>query len=131
MPGHHTGFNDHDESVAAIAVLEGAIHEDRMCLEGAADGTYREGSILTVPRYAAVIVEAGVAAANSSRQRLTHSSHRRSNPLRRSGSTSPSVQPTITLAVVYSLMGLVARIVEPIAPNFWALRRVSSNAERE
>jgi hypothetical protein len=27
-------------------------------------------------------------------------------------------------------VGLVARIVEPIAPNFAALRRVSSNAER-
>jgi hypothetical protein len=26
--------------------------------------------------------------------------------------------------------GLVARIVEPIAPNFAALRRVSSNVER-
>jgi hypothetical protein len=26
--------------------------------------------------------------------------------------------------------GFVARIVEPIAPNFRALRRVSSNAER-
>jgi hypothetical protein len=26
--------------------------------------------------------------------------------------------------------GLVARIVEPIAPNFAALRRVSSNFER-
>jgi hypothetical protein len=27
-------------------------------------------------------------------------------------------------------LGLVARMVDPIAPNFFALRRVSSNAER-
>jgi len=52
MPGHDTGFHDHDESVAAIAVLEGAIHEERLCLEGAVGGTYGKGSILTVPRSA-------------------------------------------------------------------------------
>jgi hypothetical protein len=32
--------------------------------------------------------------------------------------------------VQMGLVGLVARIVEPMAPNFAALRRVSSNAER-
>jgi hypothetical protein len=31
---------------------------------------------------------------------------------------------------IYAWTGFVALIVEPIAPNFAALRRVSSNAER-
>ena len=37
MPGHDTGFHDHDESAAAIAVVEGAVSEERL----RSDGTVR------------------------------------------------------------------------------------------
>lgn len=33
-PGQDTGFHDHDESAAAITVIEGTIVEDRLCLLG-------------------------------------------------------------------------------------------------
>jgi hypothetical protein len=34
------------------------------------------------------------------------------------------------LSAIYASFGFVALIVDPIAPNFLALRRVSSNVER-
>ena len=34
MPGHDTGFHDHDESAAAIAVLDGAVSEERLAFGG-------------------------------------------------------------------------------------------------
>jgi predicted metal-dependent enzyme (double-stranded beta helix superfamily) len=36
MPGHDTGFHDHDVSSGAVAVLEGAVREDRLVLGSAA-----------------------------------------------------------------------------------------------
>ena len=35
MPGHDTGFHDHDGSAGAVAVLEGAVREERLRLGGA------------------------------------------------------------------------------------------------
>jgi predicted metal-dependent enzyme (double-stranded beta helix superfamily) len=34
MPGHDTGFHDHDGSAGAVAVLEGAVREERLRLLG-------------------------------------------------------------------------------------------------
>ena len=48
-----TGFHDHDESEAAIAVIEGQVREDRLRLGGAPRShTFGPGSILTVPSVA-------------------------------------------------------------------------------
>ena len=34
MPGHDTGFHDHDASAAAITVVDGAVSEERLALTG-------------------------------------------------------------------------------------------------
>ena len=34
MPGHDTGFHDHDESAAAITVVEGEVSEERLAIGG-------------------------------------------------------------------------------------------------
>jgi mannose-6-phosphate isomerase-like protein (cupin superfamily) len=48
-----TGFHDHDESEAAIAVIEGQVREDRLRLDGPPrSNTFGPGSILTVPAVA-------------------------------------------------------------------------------
>ena len=52
MPGHDTGFHDHDHSAAAIAVLEGEIAEERLALTGAVERTVGEGEIVTIAREA-------------------------------------------------------------------------------
>jgi quercetin dioxygenase-like cupin family protein len=45
-----TGFHDHDESTAAIAVISGEVREDRLHLGGPPSSRLaRAGSILTVP----------------------------------------------------------------------------------
>lgn len=45
-----TGFHDHDESSAAIAVLSGQVREDRLRLDGAPRSrTFGPGSVFTVP----------------------------------------------------------------------------------
>jgi predicted metal-dependent enzyme (double-stranded beta helix superfamily) len=38
MPGHDTGFHDHDGSSGAVAVVEGTVREDRLRLAGTAVG---------------------------------------------------------------------------------------------
>ena len=35
MPGHDTGFHDHDGSAGAVAVLDGHVAEERPCFDGA------------------------------------------------------------------------------------------------
>jgi predicted metal-dependent enzyme (double-stranded beta helix superfamily) len=53
MPGHDTGFHDHDESAAAIAVLEGAITEQRLALQtGTVEATLTQGDSITIAREA-------------------------------------------------------------------------------
>src|SRR5947209_13779369 len=45
-----TGFHDHDRSAAAITVIEGAILEERLCLDGPPRGTVHEAGVtLTLP----------------------------------------------------------------------------------
>jgi quercetin dioxygenase-like cupin family protein len=48
-----TGFHDHDDSSAAIAVIEGQVREDRLRLgEEPRSQTYGPGSVFTVPAVA-------------------------------------------------------------------------------
>ena len=48
-----TGFHDHDESGAAIAVISGQVREDRLRLSGAPHSrTFGPGEIFTVPAVA-------------------------------------------------------------------------------
>lgn len=49
MDGHDTGFHDHDDSAAAIAVLRGSVAEDRLGLDGAISARYAEGEVLEIP----------------------------------------------------------------------------------
>src|SRR5829696_1205232 len=34
MPGHDTGFHDHDGAAGAVAVARGTVREERLCLTG-------------------------------------------------------------------------------------------------
>ncbi|MBN1529466.1 MAG: cysteine dioxygenase family protein [Thermoleophilaceae bacterium] len=52
MPGHDTGFHDHDESAAAIAVLAGAVSEERLALGGTVEATLTAGEAVTIAREA-------------------------------------------------------------------------------
>ena len=52
MPGHDTGFHDHDHSAAAIAVVEGAITEERLAITGAVKRTLDTGDTVTIAREA-------------------------------------------------------------------------------
>jgi predicted metal-dependent enzyme (double-stranded beta helix superfamily) len=52
MPGHDTGFHDHDDSAAAITVLEGAITEERLALDGTVKRTLEAGHTVTIAREA-------------------------------------------------------------------------------
>jgi mannose-6-phosphate isomerase-like protein (cupin superfamily) len=52
MPGHDTGFHDHDESTAAIAVVEGSVREERLALGGTVQRLVTAGDVVTVPRAA-------------------------------------------------------------------------------
>lgn len=47
-PGHDTGFHDHDESAAAIAVLEGALLEERLAIGGAVELRLDAGDHVTI-----------------------------------------------------------------------------------
>lgn len=49
LPGHDTGFHDHDDAAAAITVVEGAVREERLSLAGAVGETYRSGDTVMVP----------------------------------------------------------------------------------
>jgi predicted metal-dependent enzyme (double-stranded beta helix superfamily) len=48
MTGHDTGFHDHDESAAAIAVLEGAVTEERLAFGGTVDSQLSAGDTVTI-----------------------------------------------------------------------------------
>lgn len=48
MEGHDTGFHDHDHSAAAIAVLRGAITEERFALRGPVGQTLRAGDHVAI-----------------------------------------------------------------------------------
>ena len=52
MPGHDTGFHDHDESAAAIVVLDGQISEERLALSGTVEVTLGPGDTVTIAREA-------------------------------------------------------------------------------
>ena len=52
MPGHDTGFHDHDDSAAAITVLEGAITEERLAIGGTVKRTLQQGDTVTIGREA-------------------------------------------------------------------------------
>jgi quercetin dioxygenase-like cupin family protein len=52
MPGHDTGFHDHDHSAAAITVVEGAITEERLAITGAVKRTLDKGGTVTIAREA-------------------------------------------------------------------------------
>lgn len=52
MPGHDTGFHDHDHSAAAIAVLEGAITEERLSIGGAVSRELTRGDTVAIAREA-------------------------------------------------------------------------------
>jgi predicted metal-dependent enzyme (double-stranded beta helix superfamily) len=52
MPGHDTGFHDHDRSAAAVTVVDGLVREERLCLDGpAAHETYLPGATFRVNPY--------------------------------------------------------------------------------
>ena len=74
-----TGFHDHDESGAAIAVISGSVREDRLRLGSApASRTLHAGSVFTVPAVAIHrVLHAGSAPATTI--------HAYSPPLRRVG----------------------------------------------
>ena len=47
MPGHDTGFHDHDGSAGAVAVLEGEVAEERLrLLEAPSTAVYGSGGVL-------------------------------------------------------------------------------------
>lgn len=52
MPGHDTGFHDHDDSAAAIAVVDGAVTEERLALGGKVTRTLEPGHTITIAREA-------------------------------------------------------------------------------
>jgi quercetin dioxygenase-like cupin family protein len=52
MPGHDTGFHDHDDSAAAITVLEGEITEERLSISGAVTRTLEKNATVTIAKEA-------------------------------------------------------------------------------
>jgi mannose-6-phosphate isomerase-like protein (cupin superfamily) len=48
MTGHDTGFHDHDESAATIAVLRGAVTEERLAFGGTVDSQLGAGDTVTI-----------------------------------------------------------------------------------
>ena len=48
MAGHDTGFHDHDESTAAIVVLDGSISEERLALGETVAVTLGTGESVTI-----------------------------------------------------------------------------------
>ncbi len=52
MPGHDTGFHDHDASAAAITVVDGAVREERLALTGTVETRLEEGDVVTIAREA-------------------------------------------------------------------------------
>ena len=88
MPGHDTGFHDHDDSAAAITVLDGAITEERLAITGAVTRSLTRGDTVTIAREAIHrVIHAGTTPATTL--------HAYSPPLRRMGAYL--VQPGGTL----------------------------------
>jgi len=52
MNGHDTGFHDHDQSAAAVGVLEGEVTEQRLALTGTVEATLTRGDVVTIAREA-------------------------------------------------------------------------------
>ena len=52
MPGHDTGFHDHDHSSAAVAVLAGEVVEERLSLAGAVERRVKSGELVTIAKEA-------------------------------------------------------------------------------
>jgi mannose-6-phosphate isomerase-like protein (cupin superfamily) len=52
MPGHDTGFHDHDHSSAAVAVLAGEVIEERLSLTGTVERTVGSGEVVTIAKEA-------------------------------------------------------------------------------
>ena len=52
MPGHDTGFHDHDASAAAITVVDGAVNEERLALAGTVKTRLEAGDVVTIAREA-------------------------------------------------------------------------------
>jgi mannose-6-phosphate isomerase-like protein (cupin superfamily) len=48
MPGHDTGFHDHDHSSAAITVLQGEITEERLSLQGTVERRVGAGEVVEI-----------------------------------------------------------------------------------
>jgi quercetin dioxygenase-like cupin family protein len=78
MPGHDTGFHDHDDSAAAITVLEGSITEERLALDGTVKRTLQTGDTVTIAREA-------IHRVRHSGQRPATTLHAYSPPLQRVG----------------------------------------------
>jgi predicted metal-dependent enzyme (double-stranded beta helix superfamily) len=49
MHGHDTGFHDHDDSEAVVAVAEGQVAEERLSLAGVVAEVYGPGEAVAVP----------------------------------------------------------------------------------
>jgi predicted metal-dependent enzyme (double-stranded beta helix superfamily) len=52
MPGHDTGFHDHDHSSAAVAVIDGEVIEERLSLQGTVERRVAAGETITVAKEA-------------------------------------------------------------------------------
>jgi mannose-6-phosphate isomerase-like protein (cupin superfamily) len=52
MPGHDTGFHDHDHSSAAVTVLSGEVIEERLSLTGTVERRVASGDLVTIAKEA-------------------------------------------------------------------------------
>ena len=52
MPGHDTGFHDHDHSSAAVTVLAGEVIEERLSLTGSVERRVASGELITIAKEA-------------------------------------------------------------------------------
>jgi mannose-6-phosphate isomerase-like protein (cupin superfamily) len=52
MPGHDTGFHDHDHSSAAITVLQGEVTEERLSLTGTVERRVGSGEVVEIRKEA-------------------------------------------------------------------------------
>jgi mannose-6-phosphate isomerase-like protein (cupin superfamily) len=50
--GHDTGFHDHDESAAAVAVVEGTLTEERLAFDSTVRLTLKAGHRVAIPHQA-------------------------------------------------------------------------------
>lgn len=52
MDGHDTGFHDHDDSAAAILVLDGEVTEERLSVASPIGERYTAGAVVEIPAHA-------------------------------------------------------------------------------